>query len=83
MGMKVSKDARTPEEFREFAERMSKYFDLTGARANNTGIQAFVRARGSLEGCFQLLTVIGVGIRLRAELRVKEYISYVETNTSS
>ena len=30
--MKVSKDARTPEEFRKFAERMSKYFDLRGCR---------------------------------------------------
>ena len=30
MGVKVSKDARTPEEFRKYAERMSKYFDLRG-----------------------------------------------------
>jgi len=30
--MKVSKDARTPEEFRKYAKRMSKYFDLRGCR---------------------------------------------------
>ena len=30
--MKVSKGARTPEEFRAFAEHMSKYIDLRGCR---------------------------------------------------
>ena len=32
MDMKVRKDARTPEEFRKYAKRMSKYFDLRGCR---------------------------------------------------
>ena len=30
--MKVSEDAWTKEEFRNYAERMSKYFDLKGCR---------------------------------------------------
>ena len=44
MDMKVSKDARTPEEFRKYAKRMSKYFDLRGCRTEKCA-----RARNYLQ----------------------------------
>ena len=44
--VKVSENAQTPEEFRDFAKRMSKYFNLRGCRTEEC-INRRIRSKNS------------------------------------
>lgn len=46
MDMKVSSDAMSPDEFREFAEKKSKYFDLRGCETEEC-IKRRIRSKNS------------------------------------
>lgn len=46
MGMKVSVDAMSPNEFREHAERMSQYIDLRGCKTEKC-IKERIRSKNS------------------------------------
>jgi len=46
IGMKVSKDAMSPDEFRDFAERMSQYIDLRGCKTEKC-INERIRSKNS------------------------------------
>jgi len=57
MGMKVSKDTMSPEEFRKFAERMSKYVDLRGCETEEDIIERIkqrksINLNGLIKGGF-------------------------------
>jgi len=66
MDMKVSKDAMSPDEFREHAKRMSQYLDLKGCRTEEC-IKRRIRSKNSakLDG----LIKAGFAFRLYIESR--------------
>ena len=66
--MKVSKDAIPPEEFRKFAERMSKYFDLRGCRTEKC-INNRIRKRAKSK---KLLNLVKYGLAFRLLLEAHE-----------
>lgn len=66
MDMKVIKDAMSPDEFREFAERMSQYIDLRGCKTEKC-IKERIRSKNSAK--LNGLIKAGFAFRLYIESR--------------
>lgn len=64
MGMKVSKNAMTPNEIRELAERISKYVDLRGCRTEKC-INNRIKSKNSKK--LNILVEHGFAFRLLLE----------------
>ena len=73
--MKLSKDAWTPEEFRNHAQRMSKYFDLRGCKTEKC-INNRIKSKNSKK--LNILVEHGFASRLLLESWVNPHPVYKE-----